>query len=259
VQPEVQRKDVSPFGERTFEVAELKATGSAKSGRFEAIVSVFGNVDSVGDRMMPGSFVRTLKAPPEGRGFPPIVWSHLWGVVPIGASMRAEEQFGVETPLGKIDGLFIEGQLLVDDHQTAREVYAAMRTLGGDGLPPLREFSFGYRVVKAEFVSETPTLEDGTEGEPIEIRDIYDVDLFEVGPTLVGMNDATALLGVKSFAGAAANELADLLRKGTPLKQPEPKQDAGEKGDKPDPSDVGSEPPDPKALYPDPVPAFARE
>src|SRR5687768_1326736 len=53
---------------------EVKAASDgAAAGTFEAIVSVFGNVDYAGDRVMPGAFERTLKE----RGLPPIYWNHL--------------------------------------------------------------------------------------------------------------------------------------------------------------------------------------
>lgn len=180
---------------KSFGVAELKATGPASSGSFEAIVSVFGNVDKGGDRVLPGFFADTLKAPPEGRGYPPVVWTHLWGVVPIGSTQKAEEVQGYETAKGeKVDGLYIAGDLFVDEHQTAKEVYTAMSRKGGDGLPVLRDWSFGYSAT--EFATKD---DDGFE--PVSsghLRDLIKGDLYEVGPTLVGMNDQASTVGVKS-------------------------------------------------------------
>jgi HK97 family phage prohead protease len=178
---------------KSFRVVEVKALADEGEGIFEAIVAVFGNVDSYGDRLVQGCFERTLKAPPEGRGFPPVVWSHQWGVVPIGATLEAEE---VER------GLRIKGQLLVEDHQTAREAYAAMKILGGDGLPPLREFSFAF------FIRDSSEIvEDGES-----VREISDVDLLEVGPTLVGANPETELIGVRSATPASTVALERSLR-----------------------------------------------
>lgn len=195
---------------KSFGVAELKATGPASAGSFEAIVSVFGNVDKGGDRVQAGAFERTLKAPPEGRGFPPIVWTHLWGVVPIGSSQKAEEVTGYKTAKGDVvDGLFIGGDLFVDEHQTAKEVYTAMTRKGGDGLPVLRDMSFGYAAV--EFLTASKS-----DFEPVSAdhkRDLLDVDLFEVGPTLVGMNDAASLGEAKGLFGqtmSLEHLLADL-------------------------------------------------
>lgn len=193
--------------------AEIKATGPASSGSFEAIVSVFGNVDNGGDRMIPGAFKSSLKAPEDGgRGFPPIVWSHLWGVVPIGSTQKAEEVTGYKTEKGKtVDGLFIAGDFFVDEHQTAKEVYTAMSRKNGDGLPVLRDWSFGYNATKV--------VKRGDQGfEPVtkgHIRDLIEVDLYEVGPTLVGMNPDASTVGVKSsLRSASLKALLDELKAG---------------------------------------------
>src|SRR5438067_10676622 len=70
---------------KTFR-AEVKSVDT-KTGTFTAIVSVFNNVDYGGDRMMPGSFRRTLAE----RGLPPIFWNHAWDQGPIGYATDAKE------------------------------------------------------------------------------------------------------------------------------------------------------------------------
>jgi HK97 family phage prohead protease len=248
-----ERKTEFKVGERGFPVIELKATGSAKGGKFEAIVAVFDNIDRGYDRILKGAFERTLKAPPEGRGYPPIVWSHIWSIPPIGATMEAEEVAGVKSPWGEIAGLRIAGTLFVEEAEYAKAVYAAMRAKGGDGLPPLREFSFGYGVKESEFVEETPVLEDGTEVDPIEIRNLIDLDLYEVGPTLVGMNPETLLLDVKS-------QLSVLFEKGIPPAKTGPGSKTGDdtpEDRKDDPGASGVEAPDTAAVN-DLLTAFPR-
>jgi uncharacterized protein len=160
---------------KAFGVVEFK-TDDDEPGTFEAIVAVFGNVDRGGDVLEPGAFKKTLGR--SGRGLPPVVWSHNWDEPPIGVTLEAEE---VEK------GLRIKGRLFVEENDLARKVYAAMKARGGDGRPPLREFSFGYSAVKAKFVETDEQI----------VRHLKEVELFEVGPTLVGMNPATELLGVK--------------------------------------------------------------
>lgn len=173
---------------KTLGVLELRAAGDdIGPGEFKALVAVFGNIDSYGDRIMPGAFTRTLKPPPEGRGLPPIVWAHGWDIPPIGTTLAATETDR---------GLEIHGRLLVgdgEDHPTARAVYAAMRAQGGDGRPPLREFSFGFETRASRMVTET---KDGADGE-MEVRELLDIELFEAGPVLVGANPATQLDRVK--------------------------------------------------------------
>lgn len=174
---------------KTFRVAELKATPNDGPGAFRAIVSVFGNVDHGGDRMIKGAFKKTL----EERGLPPIVWSHNWDTPPIGAVQKAEE---------RQEGLYIKGRLFVGDDEDspmARAVYTAMKATDGNDQPVLREFSFGYRPTGVKFVTEDDE----------EIREITDVELYEVGPTLVGMNPDTRLIGVKAMSEELQRAIPD--------------------------------------------------
>jgi HK97 family phage prohead protease len=185
---------------KAFDVPYSKAL--SKDGEFEAIVSVFGNVDLVNDRMMKGSFERTLKE----RGYPAIVYSHRWELVPMGVPLKAEEVegFSFKNDAGDsitIDGLYIHGELFVDANQTARETHAALTRKGGDGRAALREFSFAFTPVKWSFE------EDEEKG--ITVRNLEDVDLFEVGPTLVGANPETQLVAAKALAKARAGEKLD--------------------------------------------------
>lgn len=165
---------------KKFAVSELKAlpeTGTDAPGTFEAVVSVFGNVDSVGDVVEKGAFAKSLE-----NGLPPIVWSHQWDVPPIGTTLSATETDA---------GLLIKGRLFVgegEDSPMARAVYTAMKAQDGRGVSTLKEFSFGYSVTD----SEEKTV-DGTD-----IRVLKGIDLFECGPCLKGVNPATTLLAVKS-------------------------------------------------------------
>lgn len=193
---------------KSFALAEVKALEDSDApGGFEAVVSVFGNVDSYGDRMMKGAFTRTLAE----KGMPPVVWSHEWSTPPIGTVSSA-----VETD----EGLVVKGRLFIgpdEDHAVAKQVYAAMKA------GALREFSFGYSTKASNDVTE--------DGETV--REITDVDLFEVGPTLVGANDQTRLVGIKALERAVADEIktsqatAPAQNEGTePADKPLPKDDA---------------------------------
>jgi HK97 family phage prohead protease len=164
---------------KRFAVSEIKALpdGAGQPGEFEALVSVFGNVDSVGDIVEKGAFADSLS-----KGLPPIVWSHQWDVPPIGTTMSATETD---------QGLVIKGRLFVgegEDSPMARAVYTAMKAKDGRGEPTLKEFSFGFCVTDAEYKT--------VDGE--EIRSLKGIDLFEAGPCLKGVNPATQLLAVKS-------------------------------------------------------------
>ena len=76
--------------------ATLKSVGDEGSlgkGQFTALVSVFGNVDSLGEVVMPGAFTDTL-AQWQVKGDPiPVVWSHQWSdpMSHIGEVLEAKE------------------------------------------------------------------------------------------------------------------------------------------------------------------------
>ena len=160
-------------------VAEIKSVDAA-TGTFTALVSVFGNVDYGGDRMMPGSFTRTLAE----RGLPPIFWNHAWDAGPIGYATEARETE---------QGLLVTGQLFITYDLPAR-VHAALVAAMQTGSKA--EFSFAYETRAYRFVDE-----DGTT-----IREVEDVELYECGPVVVGMNDQTRLVQAASRANRAHSE-----------------------------------------------------
>lgn len=165
---------------KAFEV-EFKAMPAtdpnSETGRFSAIVSVFGNVDVQGDRVMPGAFKDTISKWSASGDKPPVIWSHDWGnpFAHIGQVVHMEETE---------KGLLVEGEIDLTN-AFAAQVYNLMKRRA------VREFSFGYRILKEK------TASDGANN--LEI-----LDLIEVGPTLKGANPDTQLLGVKAELEAAA-------------------------------------------------------
>jgi len=157
---------------KSFDILEAKADG--ESGTFEALVSVFGNVDSMGDRIQPGAFKNTLAKWSKSGDPIPVILSHDWqnpwshiGVVNPGDAKETDR------------GLMVKGHLDVKDNEVARQVHRLMSRRS------LKEFSFGYHVVKEK---------RGKDG----ANELQDLDLIEVGPTLKGANPATELHAVKS-------------------------------------------------------------
>ncbi|MGK5737268.1 HK97 family phage prohead protease [Micromonospora sp. URMC 103] len=170
--------------------AHVKAAGEQdglQPGQFEAIVSVFGNVDHGGDVVLPGAFSRSL-AEWKAAGDPiPVIWSHQIGDPEshIGVVVEAEELLAGDERLPEKlrdnGGLWVRGQLDLDEPRAAK----VHRLLKGRRV---KQFSFSY------------DIRDGALGER-DGRDVYelrDLDLFEVGPTLLGMNAATDLVGAKA-------------------------------------------------------------
>jgi len=169
-------------------------------GQFTAIVSVFGNEDSVGDVVIPGAFTQTL-AGWKASGNPiPVIWSHDWSdpFSHIGYVLDAEElQPGdnrLPDNLKTNGGLLVTGQLDTDNPK-AVQVY---RLLKGNRVT---QFSFAYDI-------EEGALVEDENGIHYELRVLK---LHEVGPCLVGANQETELLAVK------ANNLAAGVKEGRVL------------------------------------------
>jgi HK97 family phage prohead protease len=156
-------------------------------GQFDAVVSVFGNVDHGGDVVMPGAFSRTLTEWKSSGDPIPVIWSHQIGdpeshvgyVVDAAELLPGDER--LPDKLKNNGGLWVRGQLDLDAPRAA----TVHRLLKGRRV---KQFSFSYDV------------RDGALGERDgeRVYELRDLELFEVGPTLIGMNAATELVGAKS-------------------------------------------------------------
>jgi HK97 family phage prohead protease len=161
---------------KTFDLLEVKA--DEERGTFTALASVFGNVDLGGDKMVKGAFKNTLeKWRKSGRSIP-VILSHQWD------SLTA--YVGKADPRAVYEddrGLMVQGQLFMDK-EAGRDVYRLMK----EGL--LTGWSFGYKVPA------------GGQKKNGKVNEVTEVDLFEVGPTLVGMNPEAQLQSVKADGSA---------------------------------------------------------
>lgn len=163
-------------------VANVKAlTGEDEpEGAFEAIVSVFGNVDSYGDVVMPGAFADSLAAWGLKSAPIPTIWSHQWAdpFAHIGHVMVAAE---TEVGLRVKSYLDLENPTAVQVHKLLKD-------------ERITQFSFGFDVIDAGW--GTRKAADGSEREVFELRKL---DLLEVGPCLMGVNRETELLSIKGL------------------------------------------------------------
>lgn len=168
---------------KTYPV-ELRTVDGEK-GRVEALVSVFGNVDLGGDRVVKGAFGKSIEKW-KSSGFPvPVVFSHDWGDL--------WSHIGVVDELEETEkGLKATYTLDVDDNPAAAQVYRLLKR------GSLREHSFAYTIGKERRAKDGAT-------------DLLELDIIEVGPTLKGMNPDTEVLAVKS----ALEETTALHRKDT--------------------------------------------
>jgi len=175
--------------EKSFAVGEIKTMGEAGSGQFEAIVSVFGNIDHVNDRVLSGAFEKAIKESPP----PPVVWSHHWSVPPIGNTLDWAEQD---------KGLWVKGELFVgadDNHMYADMTYAAMKDRGGGRVPALREFSFSYDIPDGGADKKS----EDVDGQTVVVRELKELfPIHEVGPCMRGCNPATELVAAPKSIGA---------------------------------------------------------
>ncbi|CAB4218454.1 Prohead protease [uncultured Caudovirales phage] len=158
--------------------AEFKATQNGSKGIVTALVSVFNNIDLGGDRMLPGAFTKTI-ADWQAKGDPlPAIWSHEWD--------DPEAHVGFVDPADMketADGLEVKMQFDLD-RPFAEQVFHLLKTRR------VTQFSFGYYTTASEPIRDP----DGKM-----VREISSVDLFEVGPTLLGMNPDTQLIEAASL------------------------------------------------------------
>ena len=146
---------------------ELK---SDAEGKVSAVFSVFNSLDSDGDVVLPGSIKSGFKS-----GSVPMVWAHKWDM-PIGK--------------GSIDSdgekATFSGEFFMDT-ESGKEAYKIVKNMAD-----MQQWSFGYRVNDAE---------RGKIGEGDEEKDarfLKDLTVFEVSPVLVGANQDTYTMAIKS-------------------------------------------------------------
>jgi HK97 family phage prohead protease len=160
---------------------EIKSFGdgseNAPLGEFKALVSVFGNVDYGGDKVVPGAFAKSVQNMQESGNPLSVYWNH-----------DHDDPFSnigvvkgiAETP----QGLVVDAQLDMDNPK-ANQVFKLMQQ------KRISQFSFQYQVNPGGAQQKIAT--DGTR-----YRELNDVNLLEVGPCWLGMNPETQLLGTKS-------------------------------------------------------------
>jgi HK97 family phage prohead protease len=164
-----------------YQIAEFKAVSDGpKRGLFAALVSVFGNVDRSGDRMMKGAFTKSIKRWMESGRPIPVIWSHEW--------KDPHSYIGQVNPADVKEtdkGLVVAGKLDIEDNPNALKIYDLLAS------GRLKEWSFGYEVLEERIAKDLA-------------RDLLEVDLIEVGPTLKGANPQVATLAMKNAVAVEA-------------------------------------------------------
>ncbi|GLQ20384.1 HK97 family phage prohead protease [Algimonas porphyrae] len=149
--------------------AVLRVKANGEPGEFSGYGSIFGNVDSYRDVVMPGAFTKSIARHKEAGTRPKMFWQHDPGQ-PIGSWTSFEED---ET------GLLMSGKLNMDVQRGA-EAYALLKAGDIDGM------SIGYWEIETERDDDGNTLK------------LTELDLVEVSVVSIGANDKALVSAVKA-------------------------------------------------------------
>lgn len=142
------------------------------TGEFSGYGSVFGVEDSYGDIVVKGAFENTLQAWKEKDALPSMLWQH-----------DIKEPIGLYTLMQEDDnGLYVEGQLLIDDDPLAKRAHAHLKAKSLSGL------SIGY------------TLPNGFDYDKEKgVFILSEIDLWECSLVTFPANDQSRVSDVKSI------------------------------------------------------------
>lgn len=168
--------------------ASVKADQTGDTGEFEAIVSVFGNVDSVGDVVFPGAFADSIDSWKASGNPIPVIWSHQWG--------DPESHIGEVTDVAEL--LPGDGRL-PDDLKSFGGLWIKGRNdLGEPRATKVHRLLKGRRVTQFSFAYDILDAKENAYGG----LDLLKLGITEVGPTLRGANQGTDLITAKAAAMA---------------------------------------------------------
>jgi HK97 family phage prohead protease len=145
------------------------------AGTIEGYASIFGNVDSYGEIVEPGAFVKSLdRSQKSGRKIK-MLWQH-----------DPHQPIGVWDELAEDKkGLKVRGRLLIDQSPKAREAHGLLQAGALDGL------SIGYRTIKSG-------PKEGKSG----VISLTELDLLENSVVTFAANERARVEVVKSILGA---------------------------------------------------------
>lgn len=180
---------------REFKALPFTNLKSEASGRVRTgIAAVFGNIDSYGDRVMPGAFAKTIA---EGARRCRHLWNHSYEHPPTASIVELREVSRGELPpevLAKspdaTGGLVVKREYY--DTELSNWILAAIDK--GD----INEMSFAYDTVQAV----TKTEPDPNDPEKsVEVHELTELRLYDTSDVLWGCNWATVANGAKGILG----------------------------------------------------------
>ncbi len=191
--------------ERDYKSLPFTNLKAEASGRIRAgIAAVFGNVDAIGDRVMPGAFAKTLS---EGAKRCKHLWNHSYQHPPIASIVELRELTRAELPTEVLEkSPDATGGLLVK-----REYYdvdLANWILQAIDAGDINEMSFAYDTIQSS--TRTEANPDNPE-KTREIRELLELKLYDTSDVLYGCNPATVADGAKHLDGLPLGVLASQL------------------------------------------------
>ena len=153
---------------KSFDLS-IKEDGEEK-GSVEAVFSVYNNVDSDGDVVVPGAVKSGF-----ANNQVPMVFAHKWDQ-PIGKGVIEEKE----------DSAVFKGSFFMDT-EAGKEAYNLVKSMGD-----LQQWSFGFIVNDSE-VGKLQKDDSETQA-----RFLKDLTVYEVSPVLVGANQETYTLAIKT-------------------------------------------------------------
>lgn len=163
-------------------------------GSFTGHANVFGNIDAVGDRVLPLAFTKDLRERGPKR---PLLWNHS-PTDPIGWVELAVDLKGLRVTRGQ----------LVLDVQRARETYALMKAGVIDGM------SIGYETVRER------TGRDA--------RELHEINLWEVSLVTFPANALARVDAVKGDDVGLRKLLSTIQSTRTAIQTERDREDAGQ-------------------------------
>jgi HK97 family phage prohead protease len=161
------------------------------TGEFEGYASTFGNVDQGGDVVEPGAFIESIVKSKADKRTIPMLWQH-----------KQQEPIGYWKDLAEDSkGLYVKGQLLIDDDPLARRAHAHLKAKSIGGM------SIGYRIPPGGIVED-----EKRRG----VSRLKTVDLREISLVTMPMNLEARVTSVKSILAAGnmptVREFEEFLR-----------------------------------------------
>ena len=164
---------------------ELKETAEDKEFFFfEGYAATFHDIDSYGDRIMPGAFTESLQVLR-----PTVLWQHSTRE-PIGISVQETED---------MKGLFVKAKLPKADTFVSGRVIPQMK------IKSVNKLSIGFSAEEYSY--------EKVDGYRWEIRNITKAKLYEYSPVSIPANMAAVITGTKNGALFTLEDVRDISTK----------------------------------------------